>query len=76
MVIYTQGKNEFYHGISLGFLAGFIGLCGHALGTNTFIIIRIMEPFWLLAGIVISIPKILPAIGTVPEEQLVKEKAQ
>ncbi|NQS97686.1 MAG: hypothetical protein HQ591_04465 [candidate division Zixibacteria bacterium] len=60
MIYYTEGKDDFYHGISIGFLAGFVGLLGHALGTNTFIIIRIMEPFWLFAAIVISIPRILP----------------
>lgn len=39
-------------GVCIGFLAGLAGLAMHALGSNTFIIVRIMEPFWLLAGIV------------------------
>jgi O-antigen ligase len=43
-------------GLVLGFLAGFAGLLAHALGSNTFIIVRIMEPFWLLTGIVMMIP--------------------
>lgn len=60
MMNYAKGKDEFLYSVSIGFYAGFIGLCGHALGTNTFIIIRIMEPFWLIAGIVMSFPKILP----------------
>ncbi|MFP6645103.1 MAG: hypothetical protein VCF24_16315 [Candidatus Latescibacterota bacterium] len=30
------------------------GLLVHAVGANTFIIVRIMEPFWLLAGLVVS----------------------
>lgn len=55
----TEEKNKFWRGISIGYYAGFIGLCGHAIGTNTFIIIRIMEPFWLMSGIVISIPRLL-----------------
>ena len=59
----VRGKNEFYQGIALGTLAGFVGLCGHAVGTNTFIIIRIMEPFWLFTGIVMSIPQFLPEVG-------------
>src|SRR6266852_4516642 len=33
-------------GLALGFVAGTIGILGHALGANTFIIVRIMEPFW------------------------------
>jgi O-antigen ligase len=43
-------------GLALGFLAGAVGLLVHALGSNTFIIVRIMEPFWLLAGIVVMLP--------------------
>ena len=37
-------------GLALGFMAGTIGLLGHAIGSNTFIIVRIMEPFWFFAG--------------------------
>ena len=59
----TRGKDEYYQGIALGTLAGFVGLCGHAVGTNTFIIIRIMEPFWLFTGVVMSIPQFLPEVG-------------
>jgi hypothetical protein len=43
-------------GLALGFLAGYVGLLVHGFGSNTFIIVRIMEPFWLLAGIVMMIP--------------------
>jgi O-antigen ligase len=43
-------------GLALGFLAGYAGLLMHGLGSNTFIIVRIMEPFWLFAGIVMMIP--------------------
>jgi len=39
-------------GICIGFIAGLAGLMMHALGSNTFIIVRIMEPFWFIAGIV------------------------
>lgn len=59
VVNFTKGKSPFYRGIALGYTAGFLGLCAHAIGTNTFIIIRIMEPFWLFTGIVISIPRLL-----------------
>ena len=43
-------------GLALGFIAGTVGLLGHALGANTFIIVRIMEPFWFFAGIVMMLP--------------------
>ncbi|MBU2498333.1 MAG: hypothetical protein KKE57_05490, partial [Proteobacteria bacterium] len=45
-------------GISSGFLAGFIGVLFHAIGANSFIIVRIMEPFWFIAAMVIMIPEI------------------
>ncbi|MCH7823465.1 MAG: O-antigen ligase family protein [Acidobacteria bacterium] len=35
-----------------GFIAGLIGILVHGIGANTFIIVRIMEPMWLLAGLV------------------------
>ncbi|RJQ60342.1 MAG: hypothetical protein C4530_07945 [Desulfobacteraceae bacterium] len=48
----------YYKGIVTGFTAGFIGLLFHAIGANTFIIVRIMEPFWLVAAIVFALPKL------------------
>jgi O-antigen ligase len=45
-------------GVVLGFLAGTIGLLVHAIGSNTFIIVRIMEPFWFFAGIVLMLPQL------------------
>lgn len=37
-------------GISLGFMIALIGLLFQALGVNTFVIVRIMEPFWFIAA--------------------------
>jgi O-antigen ligase len=50
--------DPFYLGVSTGFLAGFFAMLTHAIGANTFIIVRIMEPFWFLTAIVIMIPRI------------------
>jgi O-antigen ligase len=50
-------------GLVLGYLAGFVGLLVHAIGSNTFIIIRIMEPFWFLTGLVV----VLPDLEAAPE---------
>jgi O-antigen ligase len=50
----------FYRGIIMGFLAGFVGLMVHSIGTNTFIIVRIMEPFWFFLGIITVLPMIEP----------------
>jgi general stress protein CsbA len=42
------------NGLALGFYAGFWGLMAHAFTANTFIIVRISEPFWCLAGIMVA----------------------
>jgi hypothetical protein len=42
----------------MGFTAGFVGLVVHSLGTNTFILVRIMEPFWFFVGIIAVLPMI------------------
>lgn len=50
---------SYYKGLTMGYIAGFIALCAHSIGANTFIIIRIMEPFWFFTAIVIILPQIL-----------------
>jgi hypothetical protein len=58
-------------GLALGFVAGTLGLLTHAVGSNTFIIIRIMEPFWLFAGIIVLLPMLraeaVPLPGRSPD---------
>lgn len=49
-------KTPYLQGLGIGFLAGFVGLVVHAIGANTFIIVRIMEPFWFFAGIMVVLP--------------------
>lgn len=61
---YQHARSEFSRGLSLGYLAGLVGLLVHSIGSTTFIIIRIMEPFWLLTAIVL----LLPTIEEVEEE--------
>jgi hypothetical protein len=43
-------------GIVIGFIAGTVGILVHAFGSNTFIIIRIMEPFWFFMAVVVALP--------------------
>jgi O-antigen ligase len=45
-------------GLALGFVAGTVGLLIHAIGSNTFIIVRIMEPFWFFAGVIVMLPQL------------------
>lgn len=56
--IYKETQDDLLKGLALGFLAGHIGLLTHALSANTFILIRIMEPYWFIAAIVMLIPEI------------------
>ena len=52
-------KTPYFQGLVIGFLAGFVGLMVHAIGANTFIIVRIMEPFWFFVGIVTVLPNMV-----------------
>jgi hypothetical protein len=52
---WREEPDDLLRGLAVGLIAGLIGLLVHAIGANTFIIVRIMEPFWFLAGIVIAL---------------------
>jgi hypothetical protein len=63
--IYKLAKNSFKNvtddwekALSLGFIGGYIGLLIHSFAANTFIIVRIMEPFWFLTAIIVMLPEI------------------
>lgn len=47
-----NGTNPLGRGLGVGFVLGLFGIFLQSLVNNTFIIIRIMEPFWLLLGLV------------------------
>jgi len=73
--IYKNTKNRLYKGLSLGFLAGHVGMIFHAISANTFIIIRIMEPYWFLAGMVMVIPYLeKAAVPTAPAKDSEEQK--
>jgi len=55
---YKNVKDPLFKGLTFGYLAGLVGLLAHAIGTNTFIIVRIMEPFWFLTGMVMMLPEL------------------
>lgn len=57
---YLEANNNTAKALAIGFLGSFVAILVQSMTTNTFIIIRIMEPFWFLAAIVVQIPKIYP----------------
>lgn len=55
---FRSSESPFQRGLCMGFMAGFVGLVTHAIGANTFIIVRIMEPFWFVTVMVVMIPEL------------------
>lgn len=51
---YREIQDPFLKGASLGALCGYAGLLVHAVGANTFIIVRIMEPLMILLGLLLA----------------------
>jgi O-antigen ligase len=51
---YRTLSDPLHRGLALGLVAGLAGLLTHALAANTFLIVRIMEPFWLLTGLLVA----------------------
>jgi len=47
-------KDPIMRGVALGALCGYGGLLVHAIGANTFIIVRIMEPFMIVLGLILA----------------------
>lgn len=54
----TCGSGCFESGLSMGYVCGCVGLLVHALSAETFIIVRIMEPFWFLTAIIVLLPEL------------------
>jgi O-Antigen ligase len=65
-------------GVVIGFLAGTAGILIHAFGSNTFIIIRIMEPFWFFMAVVVALPMLAaraPVAAPLPRDLRVLRNA-
>jgi O-antigen ligase len=58
---FRAAEDPTQRGLAMGFLAGFAGLLFHGIGANTFIIVRIMEPFWFVTAMVVMIPQLKKA---------------
>jgi O-antigen ligase len=57
---FREAQDPYQRGLVMGFLAGFVGLIVHSVGVNTFIIVRIMEPFWFFVGVIAVLPSLQP----------------
>ena len=55
---WQEDHDDLSRGLAVGLIAGLAGLLVHAVGANTFIIVRIMEPFWFETAMVIVIPEL------------------
>jgi O-antigen ligase len=67
---YRNTTDPLYKGLTVGYLAGFWALIAHGIGSNTFIIVRIMEPFWFLTAMIIMIPVLSEAHEEKTEAEL------
>ena len=56
---FVTAQDDFAKGIALGFICGMIGMMTQSFGAAVFILIRVMEPFWFLAAIVVTLPEVM-----------------
>ncbi len=69
--IYRKLPKCWCKGFLVGYMATITALVFHSIGTNTFIIIRIMEPFWLVTGVVMKIGQINESEGLPGDESFI-----
>lgn len=60
-------------GMVLGYSAGVLGLLLHAFGAITFYIVRIMEPFWFVSGLIMAMYLIQMGKPSEPESEALPE---
>jgi O-antigen ligase len=72
--VYRTSRSDDHKGLALGMLAGCMAMFVHAIGANTFIIVRIMEPFWFLVGLVIQASFLEKNAGGVAEGSKTAER--
>jgi O-antigen ligase len=54
--IHRRAAGTRFEGLTLGYLAGLVALITHGIGANTFVIVRIMEPFWFVTSVIVVLP--------------------
>lgn len=58
--VYRSYSEPWIKALSLGLMVSLLGLLFQAVGVNTFIIVRIMEPFWFLTAVVMKLYVLRP----------------
>ena len=53
--LFDHFEGGIFKGFVLGYMAGVLGLLLHAFGCITFYIVRIMEPFMFVSGLVVAL---------------------
>ena len=66
--VFRKTRDPLLRGLSLGMLAGTAALLGHSVGAASFIIVRIMEPYWFLMACIVSLFEIERAHTPAPEK--------
>lgn len=54
-VVYKAYEEPWIKAAALGLMVSLCGLLAQAVGVNTFIIVRIMEPFWFLTAVIMKL---------------------
>ena len=52
---FRWSRDWIFKGLALGVTAATVGLMVHAMGTISFLIVRIMEPFWFLVALTVAL---------------------
>ena len=53
--VYLAYEEPWIKATALGLMVSLVGLIAQAVGVNTFIIVRIMEPFWFLTAVIMRL---------------------
>jgi len=68
--LFISSKDRLIHCFTAGYIAGFLGILVHAITADTFYIVRIMEPFCFLTGIMMALYMKKTQIEGIEEEIL------
>ncbi len=53
--LYASYPDGTFKGLALGYTAGVAGILLHGMGSCTFYIVRMMEPFWFVSGLIAAL---------------------